>query len=507
MTRHINIRTKVILSVILFVTLLFGFVEYQNTNKFDRLIAQSEDARNKLLIDTVLPVLMINLSFGLHDANRVYLESIVTQNENVYALQLLDLNGEVVYDYVNPNRDIEARASVVERRILDNVTQIEIGSLRIEFSNLYATALKMEHRNFTYRFLLAFTLFLGVFVLLLNLAFNPLKELLKKIERFDPNKPDERFDVSPSHDEIGIIQNAYAQMTRRIRAYNEERAELTRTLEEKVKERTLKLNEQNKALESANQVLERQICTIRDQEEMLIAQSRLAAMGEMMSMIAHQWRQPIATMSLMITDYDVRSTIEGRERGEVDDILMRISETLGYMSDTVNDFQTYFKPNNALEQAALAQIIERAIHFTQPRLTMYRIDLKIRCDERITIMTYVNELVQVLVNLINNATDAIRERGGEVKDRWIVIEVHEHDSEVTLEVSDSGGGIPESIVGKVFEPYFSTKSKNGTGLGLYMAKMIVEKHGEGKIEVENAKEGAKFSIRFAKDGGKLAPDA
>jgi signal transduction histidine kinase len=493
---RLNIRTKVIFWVVLFVSFLFGVVEYQHTTKFDHLVSQSEASRNNLLIETALPVLAINLSFGLHDANSDYLERIALQNANVLSLRLSDSAGKDLYLYEKPDMRDESEISVIQRPIHDNITQRQIGTIRAEFSNVFTAALKAEHRNFSFRFLMVFILFMAAFIYLLNIAFDPLKELLNEIKGFDPNRSDQTFPVSSRHDEVGIIENAFAQMAQRIREYNEERAELTRNLERKVRERTLRLNEQKEALLDANAMLEQQIDTIREQEEMLISQSRLAAMGEMMSMIAHQWRQPLATMSLMITDYEVRAMMQGIEPDERNAILTKITETLAYMSETVNDFQTYFKPNNDLQEAPVAEVIERAVNFTRPRLKLSEIDIEVECSPEITLSTYVNELVQVLVNLLNNAVDAIREH--DPKRRWIGVESFENDDHICICISDSGGGIPKAIMDKVFEPYFSTKSKNGTGLGLYMAKMIVEKHGKGTISVENTDDGAKFIMLFAK---------
>ena len=496
----VNIRTKVIFGVALFVTLLFSIIQYQHSGTLNGLITQSEEARNKLLVETALPVLGLNLSFGLNDANRAYLEKIVADNADILVLLLQDADRRPLFRYVKPGAKTDMETAVVERSISDNITQHTIGYLHVAFSNAYVAKLKVQHQSVTLQFLLAFLLFLTLFIFLLNSAFTPLKELLTEVERFDPQHPDGVFKMTTRGDEVGIIQNAFAQMTDRIRGYNEEREELTRNLEVKVQERTLLLNEQKEVLLRANTKLEQQIATIREQEEMLISQSRLAAMGEMMSMIAHQWRQPLATMSLMIADYDVRSMMEAKERDERDRILKKISDTLGYMSDTVNDFQTYFKPNNAAEEAAVADVIDRAVHFTQVRLSLYKIEVEIRCDASIRLNTYVNELIQVLVNLINNAADAIRER--QTERRWIGIDVSENGGEVRIGVSDSGGGIPEPIIDKVFEPYFSTKSKNGTGLGLYMAKMIVEKHGKGSIGAKNIEGGACFTLCFCKEPSK-----
>lgn len=256
------------------------------------------------------------------------------------------------------------------------------------------------------------------------------------------------------------------------------------------------LGRQKDEIEASHRELAKKVAKIERQDEMLIAQSRLAAMGEMMSMIAHQWRQPLATMSLMIANYKIKAMMEAKAEDERDTILGEISSTMQYLSETVEDFQTYFKPTSSVESSSLLKIIERAAEFTKARLQYNNITLYCADLEECEIATYSNEIVQVVINIINNAIDAIVQR--DPAKRLIVVASEQTPEQVVIAISDTGGGIPAETIGRIFEPYFSTKSKNGTGLGLYMAKMIVAKHGNGEIDVENVGEGCRFTLRFAK---------
>lgn len=256
------------------------------------------------------------------------------------------------------------------------------------------------------------------------------------------------------------------------------------------------LNLQKEQIETSNRELARKVDEVKEQENMLIAQSRLAAMGEMMSMIAHQWRQPLATMSLMIANYDIRAMLDDKPKDERDSILEEISVTLQYLSETVEDFQTYFKPTEGTESSSICAILERAAEFTKTRLQFNGITLQNACMNEYKIRMHSNEMVQVVINIINNAVDAIVQN--KPAERLIRIETDETPEELIVRIGDTGGGIDEAVIDRIFEPYFSTKSKNGTGLGLYMAKMIVAKHGNGEIDVENSGSGCTFTLKLPK---------
>jgi C4-dicarboxylate-specific signal transduction histidine kinase len=263
-------------------------------------------------------------------------------------------------------------------------------------------------------------------------------------------------------------------------------------LEAKVAQKTAELRELNNSLEIK---VQEKVDEVKEQEKMLIAQSRLAAMGEMLSMIAHQWRQPLATMTLMISNAKIASMMSETPSKE-SKMLDEISDTLIYLSDTIDDFQTYFEPQKKTETVEISKLLERVVHFTKTRFRMNNVALFTSGKTDVTIETYGSELVQILINLLNNAVDAIVDTEPTV--RHVMISCTERDNDLLMVVEDSGGGIDDEIISKVFEPYFSTKSKNGTGLGLYMAKMIIESHIGGSISVKNGQSGAIFTIVLPK---------
>jgi signal transduction histidine kinase len=235
---------------------------------------------------------------------------------------------------------------------------------------------------------------------------------------------------------------------------------------------------------------------IIEQQDFMIAQSRFAAMGEMMSMIAHQWRQPLSTTTLLIANERVNALMAGKEDNKYDEIFDKISDTMVYLSDTIDDFQTYFKPEKSTKEVEINSLVERARQFTEHRLVMAGVTLDVKESHDESINTYANEIVQVLINIINNAIDVLIER--DINDRMIWISIDIYDENLTISIEDNAGGIDDDIIEKVFEPYFSSKSENGTGLGLYMSKMIIDKHVNGHLDVSNTSRGALFSVLIPK---------
>jgi signal transduction histidine kinase len=299
----------------------------------------------------------------------------------------------------------------------------------------------------------------------------------------------DRLKTIASNDEIGLLFSSFIDMSQKLDTSYKELHILNKNLKQKTEE----LQELNESLEIK---VAQKVAQITEQERMMISQSRLAAMGEMMSMIAHQWRQPLATTTLMITNERIASMIARNEPNESDKILDKISDTMIYLSDMIDDFQTFFKPDKSTEKISTCALIERVQHFIQTRLILEKVHIHIeKCDE-IFIDTYANEVVQVLINIVNNAVDALVERKRE--ERYIWISVHSGKNDAIISIEDNGGGIESEIIEKVFDPYFSTKSKNGTGLGLYMAKMIIDKHVGGKLSVDNTQKGACFTIILPK---------
>lgn len=228
-------------------------------------------------------------------------------------------------------------------------------------------------------------------------------------------------------------------------------------------------------------------------DEMLLVQSRHAAMGEMISMIAHQWRQPISSISMVANSIlaDIELDMANKEnlRESANNIIYQTQE----LSKTIDDFRGFFKPDKTIKNIYVKDIIEDTLQIVNGSLISSGIIVTLKCQATKQIKTYSRELMQVFINLLNNAKDALVQYR-EV-DRKILISEDIVDNEVIIKFCDNGGGIDEEIMYKIFEPYFTTKSeKNGTGLGLHMSKTIVQKHLLGNILVHNEKEGACFEI-------------
>ncbi len=266
-------------------------------------------------------------------------------------------------------------------------------------------------------------------------------------------------------------------------------------LERQVKDKTTQLIKLNESLEIK---VEQKLEELRKKDQILEMQSKQAVMGEMISMIAHQWRQPLSTITLQIANLQLKHMLEKERRcRDVDEALTNISDTIIYLSDTVDDFQTYFRPNKEMVSIEIHELFQRALNFAQSRLQDSKIKISIKRDKDIVLKIYINELIQVILNILNNAIDA----HNEVKpsNPTIVMNVTDDDEYVFISITDNAGGISDEHLLHLFTPYYSTKGKNGTGLGLYMSKMIIEKQFGGEIEVRTSTLGSTFIIKIKKN--------
>lgn len=266
-------------------------------------------------------------------------------------------------------------------------------------------------------------------------------------------------------------------------------------LERQVKDKTTQLIKLNESLEIK---VEQKLEELRKKDQILEVQSKQAVMGEMISMIAHQWRQPLSTITLQIANLQLKHMLDKERRcRDVDEALTNISDTIIYLSDTIDDFQTYFRPNKEMENIELYEVLQRALNFAQSRVQDNKIKISINKEIKISVKIYTNELIQVVLNILNNAIDA----HNEVKsiNPTITINATDDDKYVYISIQDNAGGIKDEHLLHLFSPYYSTKGKNGTGLGLYMSKMIIEKQFSGEIHVQTSSVGSTFSIKILKN--------
>jgi len=240
------------------------------------------------------------------------------------------------------------------------------------------------------------------------------------------------------------------------------------------------------------------ITELKNKDKILISQSRLAAMGEMISMIAHQWRQPLSVISMGANNMLVDIALENFSIPETEKYAYNIIEQTQHLSQTIDDFRNFFKTDKKLVEINIEETIDKTLSIVQDSLKNNNIQLTTSFETDIKVKVYPRELMQVFVNIINNSKDALVSYKPD--NALISIRVYEDGKYVNTEICDNGGGIKDDILPKVFDPYFSTKDeKNGTGLGLYMSKVIIENHLSGIIEANNQDKGACFTVGLLKE--------
>ena len=234
---------------------------------------------------------------------------------------------------------------------------------------------------------------------------------------------------------------------------------------------------------------------LKEQTEIMIAQSKHAAMGEMISMIAHQWRQPLSVISMGANNIMADVELDMVENDSLKDISQEIINQTQELSNTIDDFKEFFKPFKDSETILIESVFDNAFNVIGKSLKNNNINVIKDCNSKKEIETYSRELMQVFINIIKNAKEILVEKN--IKNRKIKIITQDHQEHIIIKIIDNGGGIPTEIIPKIFDPYFSTKNKKtGTGLGLYMSKTIIDKHLQGDIKVMNTSDGACFVIRL-----------
>ena len=232
---------------------------------------------------------------------------------------------------------------------------------------------------------------------------------------------------------------------------------------------------------------------LREKEQMLIQQSRLAAMGEMIGNIAHQWRQPLNLLGLT-----AQQLLQYYDLGEFDRAFLveNLDKEMGliqHMSRTIDDFINYFKPDKEKTDFKVQEVISKTLLLLKGGLRNPKITVETVVQGDPSVHGYPNEFAQVLLNLIVNAKDVLTER--KIKGPRMTITTSSADGCAVVTVADNGGGVSEEIIDKIFDPYFTTKGpQQGTGIGLFMSKAIIEKNMAGRLTVSNTADGAEFRI-------------
>lgn len=325
------------------------------------------------------------------------------------------------------------------------------------------------------------TVTFAMIVLVIIIALFMSSYLSKKIDdiligtkKFANNELDYRIKVT-STDEIGQLENSFNEMAGKIEKLISQEKKLNTELEEKV------------IVETSKQ---------KEQEQLLIQQTRLAAMGEMIGNIAHQWRQPLNALGLILQNLKFSYEIGELDEKMIDKSVKKATMLTENMSKTIDDFRNFFRPNKAKENFKINEGITKAVELIESTFEHNNIKLeKDFVSSDIEFFGFANEFSQVILNLLTNAKDAVLEN--KIENPLIIIQTKIDDEYIYISIKDNGLGIKDEIINKIFEPYFTTKDEGkGTGIGLYMSKIIIENNMNGKIEVKNEQNGANVIIKL-----------
>ncbi|MDD2697495.1 MAG: PAS domain-containing protein [Arcobacteraceae bacterium] len=233
--------------------------------------------------------------------------------------------------------------------------------------------------------------------------------------------------------------------------------------------------------------------------------AKLASMGEMIGNIAHQWRQPLSVITTMASGIQLKKELGMLNENTLDESMDTIAEQANYLSHTIDDFRNFIRNSDEEMPLDIKTTLLKTLSLVSAVLKNHDITVIQNIEDTITIIGHENELIQAFINIINNARDAVEENISNKDDKFIFITTKATDNGVIIEIKDNGGGIPQNIINKIFEPYFTTKHQSiGTGIGLSMTYKILTEHHNGKIEVHNEEyqyngknyKGACFTMMF-----------
>ncbi len=360
-----------------------------------------------------------------------------------------------------------------------------------------ASAFKNKSEDYTQNLIAVVFLITLLITLITTFLVNrltvPIKRLTLLANKISKSRGKEHIDIDvKTDDEIGELAKAFEVMIKTLDESKKELEDFATRLEEEVEKKTEELQKINKNLQK---MVQEKVNEIREKDRALIQQSKMAAMGEMIGAIAHQWRQPLNSLAI-----NIQLLEDLAEEGELDlekirEFVDKNMQTIGFMSQTIDDFRNFFRKDREEVDFNVKEAIEKTISLQRTQLENHNIAVETELED-IVIKGFKNEFMQMILNLISNAKDAIEERRikeGNYKG-IIKIEAKKIEDGVRIDISDNGIGIKSDLKERVFEPYFTTKEEGrGTGMGLYMVKEIVERMG-GDIKFSTGPEGTTFTL-------------
>jgi len=326
---------------------------------------------------------------------------------------------------------------------------------------------------------------------------HPLDILIANMEKFASMKITKEIPLESNYPMFQKLEQSFNSLQQKILQRDQELQNLNNSLEDKVEIQTKKLKELNNSLSIR---VEEEVKANKQKEQILFEQSKMAAMGEMIGNIAHQWRQPLSVISTLASTAQMKHEMGIFDDKEFIKSMDKIVDSTNFLSNTIDDFRNFFKKDKQKISFTMQELLDINLKLLEASFKNSGIIIEQQINN-ISILGYKNEMVQAMLNILNNAKDVLKEQSLETK--IILISNHIENNTLKITIQDNGGGIKKEVIHRIFEPYFTTKHKSqGTGIGLYMTREIIVQHMNGDISVSNEEfiynnqkyTGAKFTI-------------
>jgi len=414
------------------------------------------------------------ISLLLYTVNEDLIKSIInsiSKEQDIIQIELID-NANFINIKTNKK---EYKNPILVKSVIDlKYNDEDLGKLIIYYSKHFIVEHLQKYKIIIFTFAILLTSLLGfVIYFFINRISSSIKSLTKASTKIAHGDLSEKINIDRD-DEIGKLSKQFETM--------------------------------RKALITREEDNIKQLKEIKEKDLMLVQQTKMAAMGRLLENIAHQWRQPLSIISTAATGAKVQKEINVLTDKQLIATLDTINNSAQYLSQTIEDFRDFFDPrNDKMEEFSISKTINKTIDLINPSFKAKNIEI-IKEIEDFSFFSIENEIIQVLINLLNNAKDAFLKV--ENMDKYIFIKTYKNGNYIIIEIKDNAGGVPEDIINKIFEPYFTTKHQSqGTGVGLYMSQKIIKTRLNGTLIVKNEEfehnnklyTGAKFIIKIEEE--------
>ena len=448
------------------------------------ILETTEHEKVQLMVSTLAPTIALNLSFNQSKEVGKLLETMLKE-KNIKSVKLAS---ESFQKELVKEQQIQGALHTYTTTIMDPFKKKEIATISVIHSFEYVNRLS-QRVNKILLTIFAFALFIFLlFYIAMKRELDALKVIASAFHNYSRTNRMSPIEVRSSTSEIDTIGRTANEMIHHISSYLQRLKKFNTELEQQVEEKVAQLT---------------------SQEKMMIHQSRQAAMGEMLESIAHQWRQPLNIIGLSCANLEMQHELGTLSDAEFKDKMQIIAKNINYMSSTIDDFRDFLNPERTPVVFNPKETIDAVYDILAAQLENNKIKVNIKSEDSITLYGIENEFKQVVFILLNNAKDAIKgvQKNFDNFQGEITISLFRKDVTSVITVCDNGGGIKEDIIHSIFDPYFTTKfASSGTGIGLYIAKNVIESRMKGKLKVFNTKTGCCFSIKQnVKDSNETTP--